>query len=251
MEIETVWTGFRGPKAKKKPLKSSCEGRVGIRVCRRKDLSVTVSELGAMSSRVLWRFSAPVKQSEVDEEKQKYYVNAGYAIRALREEFPHLFYRELSFDMFRDDIVLKDPMNTFVGIENYKYIFWSLRFHGRIFFRALWLDIVSVWQPAENTIMVRWTVHGIPRVPWESHGRYDGTSEYKLDKNGKIYEHRVDNIALNSPPKFQVLGVEALIESLSCPSTPKPTYFEFLPSSIMKSMQFLTNFTPVRHYLGL
>ncbi|KAK9143894.1 hypothetical protein Syun_013294 [Stephania yunnanensis] len=244
--MATVLTGVRGPKTKKKKkplMRSSCEGRGRAGNRSGKDLSVRVSEL--------WRFSAPVKQSEVDEEKQKYYVNAGYAIRALREEFPHLFYRELSFDMFRDDIVFKDPMNTFVGIENYKYIFWSLRFHGRIFFRALWLDIVSVRQPVENTIMVRWTVHGIPRVPWESHGRFDGTSEYKLDKNGKIYEHRVDNIAPNSPPKFQVLGVEALIESLTCPSTPKPTYFEFLPSSITKSKQFLTNFTRVRHYLGL
>ena len=127
---------------------------------------------------------------------------------------------------YRDDIVFKDPLNTFIGIENYKSIFWGLRFHGRMFFKALWVDLTSVWQPVENIIMVRWTVHGIPRVPWESRGRFDGTSEYKLDKQGKIYEHRVDNIALNSPPKFKVLGVEELIQSIGCPSTPKPTYFE-------------------------
>lgn len=131
----------------------------------------------------------------------------------------------------RDDIVFKDPLNTFIGIENYKSIFWALRFHGRIFFKALWVDIISVWQPVESTIMVRWTVHGIPRVPWESRGRFDGTSEYKLDKEGKIYEHRVDNIALNSPPKFKVLGVEELIRSIGCPSTPRPTYFRISKSS--------------------
>ncbi|XP_044501983.1 uncharacterized protein LOC123223002 [Mangifera indica] len=187
---------------------------------------VRVSKLDK-NVRLYGQFSAPVKPSKEDEEeKQNYYVNMGYAIRNLREEFPALFYRELSFDIYRDDIVFKDPMNTFIGIENYKSIFWALRFHGRIFFRALWLDIVSVWQPMENIIMVRWTVHGIPRVPWESHGRFDGASEYKLDKNGKIFEHRVDNIALNSPPKFRVLAVQELIQSISCPSTPKPTYFE-------------------------
>lgn len=130
------------------------------------------------------------------------------------------------FSIYRDDIVFKDPLNTFIGLENYKSIFWALRFHGRIFFKALWVDIISVWQPADNIIMVRWTVHGIPRVPWESRGRFDGTSEYKLDKNGKIFEHRVDNIALNSPPRFKVLGVEELIQSIGCPSTPRPTYFE-------------------------
>lgn len=132
---------------------------------------------------------------------------------------------------FRDDIVFKDPLNTFMGIENYKSIFWALRFHGKLFFKALWVDISSVWQPMENVIMVRWTVHGIPRVPWESRGRFDGTSAYKLDKEGKIFEHRVHNIALNSPPKFKVLGVQDLIQSLGCPSTPKPTFFENSSSS--------------------
>jgi len=176
------------------------------------------------------QFSAPVKRgskpSKEEEEKQNYYVNVGYAIRTLREEFPEVFYRELSYDIYRDDIVFKDPLNTFSGIQNYKSIFWALRFHGQIFFKALWVDIVSVWQPMENSIMVRWTVHGIPRVPWESHGRFDATSEYKFDKKGKIFEHRVDNIAFNSPSKFRVLAVEDLIQTLGCPSTPRPTYFE-------------------------
>lgn len=178
------------------------------------------------------QFSAPVKRlsrssKEEDEEKQNYYLNLGYAIRTLREEFPDLFYKELSFDIYREDIVFKDPLNTIIGIGNYKSIFWALRFHGRIFFKALWVDLISVWQPVENVIMVRWTVHGIPRVPWESRGRFDGTSEYKLDKQGKIFEHRVDNIAPSSPlKKFKVLSVEELIQSIGCPSTPRPTYFE-------------------------
>ena len=131
----------------------------------------------------------------------------------------------------RDDIVFTDPRNTVVGIENYKSIFWALRFQGRIFFKDLWLDILRVQQPVENVIVVRWTVHGIPRVPWEAQGRFDGISEYKLDKNGKIYEHKVDNIALNSPTKFQMLSVEDLIESLGCSSATKPTCFEFSWSS--------------------
>lgn len=122
--------------------------------------------------------------------------------------------------------MFKDPLNTFIGIENYKSILWGLRFHGKIFFKALWVDIVSVWQPVDSTIMVRWTVHGVPRGPWETRGRFDGTSEYKLDKAGKIFEHRVHNIALNKPPKFRVLVVDELLLSLSCPSTPKPTCFE-------------------------
>lgn len=207
------------------------------------------------------KFSAPVKpinpttpssspkQRKEDEDKQNYHLNVGYAIRSLREEFPELFDRDLTFDIYRDDIVFIDPRNTVAGIENYKSIFWALRFQGKIFFKDLWLEILRVWQPAENVIVVRWTVHGIPRVPWEAQGRFDGISEYKLDRNGKIYEHKVDNIAFNSPTKFQMLSVEELIESLGCASATKPNCFEFSSSS--------SNFTPlvetvksIMHYLA-
>lgn len=127
----------------------------------------------------------------------------------------------------RDDIIFRDPMNALAGIDNYKSMLWGLRFHGRIFFRARWVDIVSVWQPVEkNTIMVRWIIHGIPRGPWKSLSRFDGTSEYKLDKYGKIYEHKVDSVAVNGPQKHQLLTVEQLIQLIGCPSTPKPTYFQ-------------------------
>ncbi|XP_030548091.1 uncharacterized protein LOC115753571 [Rhodamnia argentea] len=204
--------------------------RMRIRA-RTKDAELRISSDCDQNMRLYGHFSAPVKKSKEEEEQQDYYLNMGYAIRTLREDFPELFYRELNFDIYRDDIVFKDPLNTFTGIENYKSIFWGLRFQGKIFFRALWVDIVSVWQPVENVLMVRWTVHGIPRVPWESHGRFDGTSQYKFDKKGKIFEHRVNNIAPNTPYKFQVLTVGELIQSLACPSTPKPTYFESSSSS--------------------
>ncbi|KAK6162271.1 hypothetical protein DH2020_002112 [Rehmannia glutinosa] len=133
----------------------------------------------------------PVKTKDEEGKRQDYYVNTV---------------------LYSDDFVFKDPLNTFSGIENYKSIFWALRFLGRIFFKALWVDIISVWQPVENIIMVRWTIHDIPRILWESRSRFDGTSEYKLDKDGKIYEHKVHNIALNGPQKFQVLAVDRLID---------------------------------------
>ncbi|KAE9616063.1 hypothetical protein Lal_00017170 [Lupinus albus] len=199
-------------------------------------VSCKVKDFGALDLNqnfgLYGQFSIPVKEeSREEKEKQNYYVNMGYAIRTLREDFPQLFCREPKFDIYRDDIVFKDPLNTFMGIKNYKSIFWVLRFQGRIFFKALWIDLISVWQPAENVIMVRWTVHGIPRVPWESRGRFDGTSEYKLDKEGKIFEHRVDNIAMNKPPKFYVLSVEELLNYIGCSSTPRPTYFEISSST--------------------
>ena len=38
---------------------------------------------------------------------------------------------------------------------------------------------------------MRWTVHGIPRVPWDAEGIFDGVSTFRLDRKGKIYEHQV------------------------------------------------------------
>ncbi len=51
--------------------------------------------------------------------------------------------------------------------------------------------------------LIRWTVHGIPRVPWEAEGTFDGISSYKLDKDGKVYEHSVDNVLLRDPPMLR------------------------------------------------
>ena len=80
--------------------------RFKFRVCAK----VTTPEPNAG---VLGQFSAPVKPSSSmtsssspkkkteDEEKQDYYLNMGHAIRCLREEFPELFYKEPSFDIYR------------------------------------------------------------------------------------------------------------------------------------------------------
>jgi hypothetical protein len=99
--------------------------------------------------------------------------------------------------------------------------------------------------------MVRWQVRGVPRVPWEAQGIFDGLSEYKLDKQGKIYEHKVDNIALNSRPKLKVPTVEELFQMAGCPSTPKPTFFRERDDVFTTIVPYLFQFTWVRYYLAL
>ncbi|GER43767.1 U4/U6 small nuclear ribonucleoprotein Prp31 [Striga asiatica] len=56
-------------------------------------------------------FSA-VKRKDEEGKKHDYYVNTGYAFRTLREEFPELFYRELSFDIYS----LGDNHESLMGI---------------------------------------------------------------------------------------------------------------------------------------
>lgn len=89
-------------------------------------------------------------------------------------------------DIYRDDIIFRDPRNCFCGIKNYKIIFWSLRFHGRLFFKELYVEVKRIWQKDDHTIFLRWTVHGFPRLPWDQEGTFDGVSTYKLDCHGKV-----------------------------------------------------------------
>ncbi|KAK9156151.1 hypothetical protein Sjap_003631 [Stephania japonica] len=159
-----------------------------------------------------------------DGQRNDFYINVGLAVRTLREDMPLLFSKDLNYDIYRDDITFIDPLNTFTGIEKYKLIFWALRFHGRILFREISLEIFRVWQPSENIILIRWNLKGVPRVPWEAKGQFQGTSRYKLDRNGKIYEHKVDNLAFNFPQRLVPAASSVLDLVTAQPASPNPTF---------------------------
>eukprot|EP00195_Chlamydomonas_chlamydogama_P005006 CAMPEP_0202904860 /NCGR_PEP_ID=MMETSP1392-20130828/31471_1 /ASSEMBLY_ACC=CAM_ASM_000868 /TAXON_ID=225041 /ORGANISM="Chlamydomonas chlamydogama, Strain SAG 11-48b" /LENGTH=259 /DNA_ID=CAMNT_0049592705 /DNA_START=341 /DNA_END=1120 /DNA_ORIENTATION=- len=149
------------------------------------------------------------QRTKNQEKTGDYFANVGDAIRTLREDIPELFERDLNYGIYREDIMFKDPRNSFQGMKNYKLIFWSLRFHGRIFFKKLYVEVKRIWQPEDCVIKMRWTVHGIPRVPWEAEGTFDGVSTYRLDKSGRVYEHSVDNVLLRDPPMLTNLPLLA------------------------------------------
>ena len=64
-------------------------------------ISCKVKDFGVLNVGLDQNVKRGARHSKEEEEKQNYYVNLGYAIRTLREEFPDLFYRELSFDIYR------------------------------------------------------------------------------------------------------------------------------------------------------
>ncbi|KVI10238.1 Protein of unknown function DUF2358 [Cynara cardunculus var. scolymus] len=137
---------------------------------------------------------------------------------------------------------------AFTGIHNYKLIFSALRFHGRILFKEISLEIFRVWQPSENLILIRWNLKGIPRVPWEAKGEFQGTSRYKLDRNGKIYEHKVDNLAFNLPQQLKpAISVLDLVSA--CPATPNPTFSWGIVDSTTYSSSWLDFYRAVKNTL--
>uniref|UniRef100_A0A0A9E8G0 Uncharacterized protein n=1 Tax=Arundo donax TaxID=35708 RepID=A0A0A9E8G0_ARUDO len=161
-----------------------------------------------------------------DPQRSDFYLNLGTAVRTLRDDLPAVFVREPNYHIYREDITFVDPLNTFHGIDNYKTIFWALRFHGRLLFREIGLDVSRIWQLTENSIVVRWELWGTPRVPWESYGCFSGTSRYKVDRNGKIYEHKVDNLALDFPRSVAKVGSIAEMVVATCPPSPNLTFWD-------------------------
>ncbi|CAN0901887.1 hypothetical protein LINGRAHAP2_LOCUS21679 [Linum grandiflorum] len=163
-------------------------------------------------------------------QRNDFYVNLGVAVRTLREDMPSVFVRDLNYDIYRDDITFRDPTNTFTGISNYKLLFWALRFHGRLLFKDIVVELYRIWQPSENVILIRWNVKGIPRVPWEAKGEFQATSTYKLDRNGKIYEHKVDNLAFNFPQQSLRPAAASIADLVAaCPARVNPSYLLWRP----------------------
>ncbi|MBW4519742.1 MAG: DUF2358 domain-containing protein [Scytolyngbya sp. HA4215-MV1] len=110
-------------------------------------------------------------------------------IQILRQDLPTLFEQDISYDIYTQDIFFRDPVNTFKGKLNYRIIFWTLRFHGRLFFSELHFDLHEVKPLGKGGILANWTVRGTLRVPWQAQIFFNGYSTYKLTPAGLIDEH--------------------------------------------------------------
>eukprot|EP00798_Chlamydomonas_sp_ICE-L_P001756 gene1756-33168_t len=142
-----------------------------------------------------------------------FFANVGDAIRSLREDIPSLFERELNYEIYTENLLFKDPRVSFQGLKNYKTMFWSLRFHGKLFFKDLFVEVQRIWQPEDFVIKMRWTVHGVPRMlSGKKETLFEGISTYKLDEDGRVYQHSVDNVLLRDTPMFQASPILAGID---------------------------------------
>nr|WP_313926545.1 DUF2358 domain-containing protein [Anabaena sp. FACHB-1237] len=110
-------------------------------------------------------------------------------IFTLKQDLPTLFNQDISYSIYTHDIYFADPVNKFKGKLNYRIIFWTLRFHGGLFFTNIAFDLHDVYATDLNTIIARWTVRGVLRVPWRAKLLFNGYSTYKLNTDCLIYEH--------------------------------------------------------------
>ena len=125
----------------------------------------------------------PLTQSE-------YQAKVDSAIAQLSQDLPTLFQKDIAYHIYSSDIFFKDPVNQFQGKINYRIIFWTLRFHARLFFTEIYFDVHDIQQTEMDILKVWWTVRGKLRVPWQANIFFNGDSTYKLNEDGLIYDHR-------------------------------------------------------------
>lgn len=119
----------------------------------------------------------------------EYQLQVERVVEILKKDLPTLFEKDISYSIYTQDIYFRDPVNKFKGKINYRIIFWTLRFHAQLFFTKIFFDLHEVYQASEDTILAKWTVRGVLRLPWKPHLFFNGYSTYKLNEDGLIYEH--------------------------------------------------------------
>lgn len=128
-----------------------------------------------------------MQQTELSQ--QDYAERVDQIIATLKQDLPTLFERDISYAIYSQNIYFRDPVNVFKGKLNYRIIFWTLRFHGRLFFTALSFDLHDVYPVDLTTIRADWTVRGSLRVPWKAKLYFDGYSTYHLNSVALIDQH--------------------------------------------------------------
>ena len=121
--------------------------------------------------------------------KSDYELQVEKVIEILQKDLPTLFEKDISYDIYTQDIYFQDPVNRFKGKFNYRIIFWTLRFHAQLFFTEIFFDLHDVKQTEQEIIKAYWTVRGTLRLPWKARLFFNGDSTYTLTQDALIYNH--------------------------------------------------------------
>ena len=138
-----------------------------------------------------------------------FYAQSGEAIRTLREDYPIMLQKQMSWGIYREDIGLVDETESFghvrghvvaSGLKEYKRCHKWLRTAAAVLFSHSEVQVTRIWSPlgmsGDRSIKVRWSIKARLRIVGglteEAH--FDGISEYKLDTRGFIYQHTITDL---------------------------------------------------------
>lgn len=127
-------------------------------------------------------------------------LNLGRAIDALRSDVPAFADRELSWDIYADNLQFADPSGVQTrGLENYKQFFGVIRM-----FRSVLIDDVDItfklrYDWAGKKIVITWYSKWYARGS-KTAAYVDAKSTFHLNDEGKVYMHAIDNVEVGGRP---------------------------------------------------
>lgn len=139
----------------------------------------------------------------------EYSTNVGAVIDTLRIDYPRILEDEINYDIYAPNVVFYDRTGNWVqGLSAYRAVIWAVRTQMRLFFTVRNVAIQSVFHcEGEGAIYLRWRLTVTPRVlalmsvvpslRTRSLWVYDGLSVYKLNNEGWVCEHSLENNARN------------------------------------------------------
>jgi len=127
-------------------------------------------------------------------------LNLGRAIDALRSDVPAFADRELSWDIYSDNVQLADPSGVQTrGLQNYKQFFGVIRMFRRVMIDKVDITFKLRYDWSSKIIKVTWYSKWYARG--SSKAAYvDATSSFHLDDNGKVFKHVVDRVQVGGRP---------------------------------------------------
>jgi hypothetical protein len=156
-------------------------------------------------------------------------LNLGRAIDALRSDVPAFADRELSWDIYADNVQLADPSGVQTrGLQNYKQFFGVIRMFRRVMIDKVDITFKLRYDWSSKIIKVTWYSKWYARG--SSKAAYvDATSSFHLDDNGKVFKHVVDRVQVGGRPLSPPYSVgwlafrEYVLAGLDVPS-PVPSF---------------------------
>ncbi len=162
-------------------------------------------------------------------------VNVGKAITTLREELPLVLERDLSYDIYTEDVAYVDEISpsfgrkaaTAHGKQSLRRVAFGIRLFAKVLFSRSKFDVMKVWQPESDKLCVRWTFKGLPRFIGDTTTYLDGMTTYTFNRQGLIASVVQTNLDTNTG-HFKVQDLQSLVTGVvgQSGSWPTPSYFQ-------------------------
>eukprot|EP00639_Heterosigma_akashiwo_P009467 CAMPEP_0194603420 /NCGR_PEP_ID=MMETSP0292-20121207/30234_1 /TAXON_ID=39354 /ORGANISM="Heterosigma akashiwo, Strain CCMP2393" /LENGTH=396 /DNA_ID=CAMNT_0039465849 /DNA_START=203 /DNA_END=1394 /DNA_ORIENTATION=+ len=136
--------------------------------------------------------------------------NLGKIIDTLNKEYPTVFYKELDYSIYTQNIQVEDPTGVqFQGLKTYKQLFGLLRFFRNFAMKGAEVKHTLVYDWMKQQVKVTWFC----RV-WikgqQDPIHVDGVSVYSVNDQGFVYKHHIEKIVVNGTPAIPPYGIRWL-----------------------------------------